>query len=378
MNAFGGTTRRGGPIAMLVLVLAVWGSARVMTWENPFPTLLELAGAETLIAENAGSPTQTDSPNAITAVANADTRSRAGQTFPKKGMSPLFSVLTTATTVPFDKDRPLTTFQHQVLWSHTMRSRLPYTQNASYMRDRPMRLRGVTPLSQPEGDPKNLDRLSFDAWGFWRQGSGSTAVSQGRVPIYGASQIGANLQYRVAPSSQHDPRIYARAYRAMIANGETEFAVGASAKPLGSIPVRVGAELRVTETRFATNIRPSVLATTELAPQVLPADFKLEAYGGAGYVGGAGATAFVDGQAAITREIASFGGPSNTSARLSLGAAAWGGAQIDASRVDAGPTMRLDLTVGDVPARLAVDWRERVGGDASPGSGIAATLSTRF
>jgi hypothetical protein len=64
--------------------------------------------------------------------------------------------------------------------------------------------------------------------------------------------------------------------------------------------------------------------------------------------------------------------------RLSFGGAAWGGAQKDASRFDIGPTLRLDLSVGEVPARISVDWRERVAGDAAPESGVAATVSTRF
>jgi hypothetical protein len=40
--------------------------------------------------------------------------------------------------------------------------------------------------------------------------------------------------------------------------------------------------------------------------------------------------------------------------------------------------MRLDVTLGEVPARVSLDWRERVEGDAGPGSGIAVTLSTGF
>jgi len=69
---------------------------------------------------------------------------------------------------------------------------------------------------------------------------------------------------------------------------------------------------------------------------------------------------------------------SDAALRLSVGAGAWGGAQDDAQRFDIGPTLRLDLTVGEVPARLSLDWRERIGGQAGPDSGLAATLSTRF
>ena len=104
----------------------------------------------------------------------------------------------------------------------------------------------------------------------------------------------------------------------------------------------------------------------------------LEAYGGAGFVGGRDATLFADGQAIVAREVVGFDGPANSRTRISLGAGAWGGAQKDAQRVDVGPTIWLDTTIGNVPARLSIDWRERVGGDAAPDSGIAATLSTRF
>jgi hypothetical protein len=45
---------------------------------------------------------------------------------------------------------------------------------------------------------------------------------------------------------------------------------------------------------------------------------------------------------------------------------------------DLGLWQRLDVTLGAVPARVSLDWRERVEGDAGPGSGAAVTLSTRF
>jgi hypothetical protein len=45
---------------------------------------------------------------------------------------------------------------------------------------------------------------------------------------------------------------------------------------------------------------------------------------------------------------------------------------------DLGPWQWLDVMLGAVPARVSLDWRERVEGDAGPGSGAAVTLSTRF
>jgi hypothetical protein len=40
--------------------------------------------------------------------------------------------------------------------------------------------------------------------------------------------------------------------------------------------------------------------------------------------------------------------------------------------------MRIETRIADTPARLSVDWRQRIAGDAEPGSGLAVTLSTRF
>lgn len=121
-------------------------------------------------------------------------------------------------------------------------------------------------------------------------------------------------------------------------------------------------------------MRPSAFAVTELAPVRLSFDLALEAYAQAGYVGGEAATAFADGQVALTREVLRWSSSPDNPLRLSIG----GGAQEGANRVDIGPTMRLDLKFGEVPARVSIDWRERVGRDAAPASGVAATVSTRF
>ena len=225
---------------------------------------------------------------------------------------------------------------------------------------------------------RRLDRWSLDAWAVWREGSDAAPVSQGRVPVYGASQAGALLQYRFDPGSARDARAYVRAYRALVDRPESEVALGVSARPKPSVPVRLAAELRVTDNRFDTRVRPAAYAVTEIPPVELPFDLRADIYAGAGYVAGEGDTLFADGQANVTRQLARFGSEGRDAVKLSVGAGAWGGAQRDANRLDVGPTMRVDLSVGDVPARFSIDWRERVGGDASPVSGLAATLSTSF
>ncbi|MEM9257877.1 MAG: hypothetical protein AAGA91_20770 [Pseudomonadota bacterium] len=237
------------------------------------------------------------------------------------------------------------------------------------------------PVSRPA-----VDRWSLDVYGFYRQGSSALSVTQGRLPIYGASQVGANLQWRARPSSSHDPRLFARAYHALVSGGETEVAAGVSARPIGALPIRAFGEVRLTRNpantddgiAAKTDVRPAAYAATEIPPIKLPLGATLEAYAAGGYVGGNASTYFVDGQAAVTRQLLRLGRPGSSSAALSVGGGVWGGAQEDANRLDVGPTVRVDMNIGEVPARLSVDYREQVAGDAEPDSGVAATLSTRF
>jgi hypothetical protein len=163
-----------------------------------------------------------------------------------------------------------------------------------------------------------------------------------------------------------------------VRRGESELALGASLRPVARVPLRMAGEVRYTDAAFSNIYRPAAYAVTELAPLPLPYGAQLEAYGQAGWVGGPGATGFADGQASITGGVPLAARLSDNALRLGLGVAVWGGAQRDAQRFDIGPTMRFDLRLGEVPARLTIDWRERVAGDASPDSGVAATLSTGF
>ncbi|WP_143704579.1 hypothetical protein [Porphyrobacter sp. TH134] len=234
------------------------------------------------------------------------------------------------------------------------------------------------PMPPPRSAGAAPGRWSLDAWAFWRQGSNAAPVSQGRVPIYGASQAGAVLQFRLVPSDRRDLRLYARAYRALVQGGESELALGTSLRPVPAVPLRLAGEVRYTDTPFGTSLRPAAYVVTEIAPVPLPHGARLEAYGQAGWVGGAGRTAFADGQASITAALPQITRVTDNTLRVSLGAAAWGGAQRDAQRLDIGPTLRFDMAIGAVPARVSVDWRERIAGQAAPYSGLTATLSTSF
>ncbi len=63
---------------------------------------------------------------------------------------------------------------------------------------------------------------------------------------------------------------------------------------------------------------------------------------------------------------------------LAIGGGVWGAAQPGAARLDAGPSVVLRAPVAGHVMAVALDWRERLVGDAKPGSGIALTIATDF
>jgi hypothetical protein len=155
---------------------------------------------------------------------------------------------------------------------------------------------------------------------------------------------------------------------------DKEVAVGLSARPVSSLPFRALAELRVSDQSGSARVRPAALVVTEIQPVDLPHQTRAEFYGQAGYVGGHNATAFADGQARLDRQVAQIG-----KAELRAGGGIWAGAQKGAARIDAGPSATLGMPIaGGAAARLGLDWRLRVAGDAQPGSGLAVTLSAGF
>ncbi len=214
-------------------------------------------------------------------------------------------------------------------------------------------------------------RWSGDGWLLWRDDT-TTPFTSGR-PSYGRSQLGAVVRYELAPTSAHRPQAYVRGSAALQGASEQEVAAGLSARPLAKLPIRLAAEMRVSERAAGSEVRAAAYAVTELAPQPLPGGLEARAYAQAGYVGGSYSTAFVDGQVQVDRSLASVG-----DFDLRAGAAIWGGAQDDGERLDIGPSASVTFRMGDARGRVAADYRFRVAGDAEPSSGPALTLSAGF
>lgn len=379
---------RGQPLVVFTTILGAWFIGRVLLWESPFP-LPQSISSGVLAASR-----QENAPASLIKQAFSRMRMPWFSNSPAKRASSQratiridFSDVQLVIVQPFSASENLlegysfgpvpvrTAVGHQMLlaaaYSHMA---LPpeivaYFAGRAGFASTPVADRPLIGASRNAG--KSLSHWSADGWLLWRNGSGEP-VAPG-VASYGRSQAGIVVRYRLAAGGMR-PEAYARATRTVEGPRQADLAAGLSARPIAALPVRLAAELRISDSAAGRELRPAVFAVTELPPAELPHGWRAEGYAQAGWVGGDFATAFVDGQARIDRRIVRLG----EDQALRAGLAAWGGAQKGAARLDIGPSATVDLDLGDVRSRLAVDYRLRVAGDAKPASGPAMTFSAGF
>ncbi len=217
--------------------------------------------------------------------------------------------------------------------------------------------------STPVVEAHRIDRLQVSAWALLRNqqtggiGPGSLA-SSGNL---GGSQAGARLTYvinrQIAASVRTSSDIGRRGF---------EVAGGVRVQPLRSIPVWITAERRQRIGQFAGRNAFAIFAETGIYQRPLPWLFSLDTYLQGGAVGLKSRDLFVDGALAITRPIYK---------NFSAGFGIWGGAQPGLYRVDAGPRISMQVRKN---VRVHFDYRQRLSGNALPGSGPAITLATDF
>lgn len=391
---------RGQPLAAFSLLLGLWVVARVVTWEPlladrveaasrpagavahrqapaarvPAPVTVPVAVG---LSANRGSTVWTPHGAALAPAASVPVFApRLEQPLPMAGadpaatgLSPVQPLVSPLPKAPPGLLSPRIAAAHQMAWLAGI-AQLPLPpEAAAALAPRA----AAAPL--PVGPVvHSASRWSADAWLLLRQGGGAGASPGGALlPALGASQVGAVVRYRLAPGSALRPALYLRASSALHQPRGEELAAGLVLRPLPRLPVAAMAEARLTQTAAGMRVRPAAALVTELPPAQLPGGLRGETYVQAGYVGGAGATAFVDGQARIEAPLASIG-----QFRLRAGAGAWGGAQKGASRLDVGPTATIAVPLGSGGGRLSADWRFRVAGNAAPASGPALTLSAGF
>jgi len=223
--------------------------------------------------------------------------------------------------------------------------------------------RPVPPLGKGV-DPHEIDRLQLATWALLRSQqtgiAGSRSLASGGQ--FGASQAGARLIYnfdrRLALTARMSSEVGRRG---------GEVSAGVRVHPLVSIPVWVTAERRQAIGKYGGG-RDAFALFLEggLYEAPLPWRFTLDTYFQGGIVDLKARDLFADGGFWVSRPVYR---------NVSAGFGVWGGAQPDIYRVDAGPrvTMRVRNNL-----RVHFDWRQKLAGNARPGSGPALTLSGDF
>jgi hypothetical protein len=185
------------------------------------------------------------------------------------------------------------------------------------------------------------------------------------------SQAGGRIAYRIDDAG----RIHA--FTRMTTAGRRgdglEGAVGLSYRPNPSVPLAVVVERRAAIAGDGGRDAFAAYATGGVDQLPLPAGWRLDSYAATGVVGARRRDPFAEFAAQATRPIATL-----SSMRISIGGAAFAGAQRDASRVDVGPVLAVRGPVASGSARLTIDYRARIAGGAEPASGAAITLATDF
>jgi hypothetical protein len=230
----------------------------------------------------------------------------------------------------------------------------------------PLRSDVITaPISVPvELKRSKVDRLQLTAWAMLRSQSPRVAGSQSLASggSLGASQAGSRLTYNFT-------RQIAAQFRSTTEVGRRggEIAGGLRVQPIAGIPLWIDAERRQRIGRYGGGRNAFALFfEAGLYERPMPLHFSLDGYVQGGVVGARSRDKFVDGGFAVTRPLYK---------QFSAGFGVWGGAQPGLYRVDAGPrvTMRVRRNI-----KVHFDWRQRLAGNAQPGSGPAVTLAGDF
>ncbi len=205
--------------------------------------------------------------------------------------------------------------------------------------------------------------LSISSWAIVRGGTGLGASALS--PQLGGTQGGIRVDYSFARGLAATARIAAPA-----AGAGREVSLGIAWRP-ASVPLRLVAEQRIAIDGGRGG--PAIGVSGGVSDMRLPVGFALDGYAQAGAIARDGIETYVDASARAARPIATLG-----SVTVDAGGGAWGGAQRGVARLDLGPSIGLRVPVAGRPVRIALDWRQRIAGNARPGSGPALTIGTDF
>jgi hypothetical protein len=208
------------------------------------------------------------------------------------------------------------------------------------------------------------DRIQLTMWAMLRDTRTLTAspTSLASGGTLGGSQAGARLFYNFSPMISAAVRTSSQ-----VGRRGGEVAGGIRVRPLRTIPVWFTAERRQALGKYGGGRSAFALfAEGGVYERPMPWGFTLDGYAQAGIVGMRSRDLFADAGAAVTRPIYR---------QFSGGFGVWGGVQPGIYRVDAGPRLTMKVRRN---MRVHLDYRQRLAGNAEPGSGPTVTLAGDF
>lgn len=220
------------------------------------------------------------------------------------------------------------------------------------------------PDALPSPSPSISRKLSGSVWALSRSAGGGAGLANGGQ--LGGSQAGLRVFYTPGP-------------RALAVTGRISAPLGSSRGREASVGIALrGKNVGViVEQRFALDKggtdAPSLTVYGGVSEVPIVAGLRLDGYAQAGVVGLKRPAGFIDGAVRLERTILEDG-----ASRLSGGVALSGGAQPGLSRLDVGPQLVARLPVAGTAVRVTAEWRQRIAGNAAPGSGPAVTVGFDF
>jgi hypothetical protein len=237
-------------------------------------------------------------------------------------------------------------------------------------------LSAITPVAQPPRVASSLENSRGRSWSPTLSGWAIIRSSQGSPPLatngqLGASQAGFRVQQ---PLLRPDDALQIAAnLRVSTPIGQSlgkEAGLGVALQRRGRVPIELIIERRIGLDRGGRNAF-ALIAVAGVDDIELAKNTYLSGYGQSGVVGLRANDGFADGAIRIDRAI-------DRSKRWRVGAGLWGSAQPGVARLDVGPIVALRQRIGTANARIALEYRWRVEGDARPGSGPALSIGTDF
>ena len=230
-----------------------------------------------------------------------------------------------------------------------------------------------TPPWTPPSDPpsfiggapsRHASRLTASSWAMLRQAvvGPLPPPSLSGSGLLGGSQAGTRILYRINEMLSASLRMSSP----IGGSRGGEAALGIRFKPFAAIPLAITAERRQALRKSAGRSDFALFAEGGLYAKPLPWGTRLDAYAQAGVVGIKRHDVFVEGGATVTRRLWRT---------LSGGVGVWGGEQPGVARLDAGPRLTLPVRKG---MKIHIDYRQKLAGNAQPGSGPVLTMAGDF